>query len=80
MWSSAKQENPRFSGLKSGKNYEFLTESRFNRNDFFKNNCRPFREIKIETNTKSWDRVYNLNKGNVYTEVNRIDSNDTTRM
>lgn len=32
---------------------------------------RPFREVKIETNTKSWHRVKKLEKGNVYAEVNQ---------
>lgn len=35
-----------------------------------KKNCfRPFREINVHTNSKSWDRVYALEKGNVYVEV-----------
>jgi hypothetical protein len=30
---------------------------------------RPFREININNNSKSWDRVYKLEKGKVYVEV-----------
>ncbi len=33
---------------------------------------RPFREININNNSKSWDRVYKLQKGKVYVEVNFI--------
>ncbi|CAF2517704.1 unnamed protein product [Rotaria sp. Silwood2] len=37
---------------------------------FFGAQKRPFREININNNSKSWDRVYKLQKGKVYVEGN----------
>jgi hypothetical protein len=34
--------------------------------------CRPFREINVENNSKSWDRVNKLQKGKVYVDVSSI--------
>ena len=31
---------------------------------------RPFREINVNNNSKSWDRVHKLEKGKVYIEGN----------
>ncbi len=31
---------------------------------------RPFREILVKNNSKSWDRVHKLEKGKVYVEGN----------
>ena len=36
------------------------------------NFCRPFREINVKNNSKSWDRVPKLGKGKVYVEVSSI--------
>ncbi|CAF3619608.1 unnamed protein product [Rotaria sordida] len=37
---------------------------------FFGAQRRPFREVNVNNNSKSWDRVSKLQKGNVYTEGN----------
>lgn len=36
---------------------------------------RPFREILVEKNSKSWDRVNHLEHGKVYVEVSHISPN-----
>jgi hypothetical protein len=39
---------------------------------------RPFREINVNNNSKSWDRVNKLEKGKVYVEVTLIFSKKKT--
>jgi len=58
----------------------FGAQKRFNKSFFCTNIyikwnnifSRPFREINSNNNSKSWDRVYKLQKGKVYVEVSFI--------
>lgn len=64
-----KRENHRFSEHNEGELNE-EENSLYDEVLFF----RPFREINISNNSKSWDRVHKLEKGKVYVEVNRLEN------